>query len=160
MTEGALAFKEQRIGGARPSPGTVSPLRIGYPPADRADATTGVFSRRQVGSVAQRRRTGDGRRPNALPRMLEPQPWRGDHLRRLAERRDDGIVRAVDAKGRRLRTGRTKLAQRSRPGHANTATCRMPLHDHEIGPSPIRRWTTAAFGCSPRRDGTAAGAST
>ena len=96
-------------------------------------------------------------RPDALPRMLEPQPWRSDHLRRLAELRDDRIVRAVNGEKAKA-TDCTDQAKRNDRGQG--APIRPPVGCHCIitrsnhGPSvagPLQRWAVRLGAMAPRR---------
>src|SRR6195256_4489069 len=73
------------------------PLRIGSPPQDRSGCYDWRFLK---GQEFARRRSVDEQamveRPDALQGMLEPEARRSDHLCRLAEIRDDCVVRAVN----------------------------------------------------------------
>ena len=96
-------------------------------------------------------------RPDALQGMLEPQPRRSDHLRRLAEIRDDRVVRAVNGE-------KAKAAdcsdQAKRSDRRQGAPMRPPVGYHCVitrsnhGPSvPLVYFSVGLFASARRHRG-------
>ena len=114
-----------RFGAPSVDDGLEIPLRIGHAPQDGAGCYDWRFLDSQ--EFARRRSVHEQatiERPHALQGMLESEPRRSDHLRRLAEIGDDRVVRAIHRE--KAKAG-DRCDQPNRCDHREGAPIRPPV---------------------------------